>query len=373
MHGHFLKYFSLFIFLTLFVFADNTREQPSEKEETKDTIVVHGKVLHGRIIKIGSDKLSFKLLYSDGVSRFAYKDIESIETKYTYHISYNRMDIIGRVVGIEDNKYLKVVEQDNNLRTIKIADIDNFVMSVIDDDSIENVIRNKFPYTKGDVNIGFAIDSGSTIKNSVDARLNLHHKKAHHEVNLYVDYEYETRESPTTPKYVYTDELVAILTYRNHYQNKGFWYTSLAADYDRPRHVDERYSPSVGLGHRFDFGKSRWLTPAVGVAYVYTRYTDDPVYPNNNFAAAAFTITGNYKLNDLWLIDTLDIDGFIMYYPSITNPGSNWISRSNLNFTMPIFDFLSIKLAMTYINNTNPDPTIGNNKTTSRLLFGLDF
>ena len=252
-------------------------------EEIRDTIVVHGMVLHGKITKIGPERLSFQLLYSKGQSHFAYRDIDSIKTKYTYHISYHRMDIEGRVVGIEDKKYLKVVEKDDNLRTVKIADIDNFVMSVNDDASFENRVRNRFPYTKGNINVGFQLENGSTIKNSIDALLNVKYKQAQHEVMLYVDYEYETRETETTPKYDYTDELVGILTYRNHFKNNQFWYTMLAADYDRPRHIKNRFIPSAGYGYRFEFDKSIWLEPFMGLGYATTRYTDDILYENKDF------------------------------------------------------------------------------------------
>ena len=373
MYSTIIKYFLFFIFLTLFSSADSHIEKPSEKEEIRDTIVVHGMVLHGKIAKIGPEKLSFNLIYSEGLSHFSYRDIDSIETKYNYHISYNRMDIEGRVVGIEDKKYLKVVEKDDNLRTVKIADIDNFVMSVNDDDSIENKIRNRFPYTKGNINVGFKLEDGSTIKNSIDVLLNVKHKQAQHEVMLYVDYEYETRETETTPKYDYTDELVGILTYRNHFKNNQFLYTMLAADYDRPRHIKNRYVPSAGYGYRFEFDKSIWLEPFMGLGYATTRYTDDILYEGKDFAAYALGLTGKYRMDDIAIINTFIVEGFAMYYPSIENFDEDWILRANVTLTIPLFNFLSTKLSYHYINDSNPDPTVGNNKTTTKLLFGLDF
>jgi len=368
------KYLTFIIFLTLFSSAGGfiDSEKPSKKEEIKDTIVVHGMVLHGKIAKIDPEKLSFKILYSEGLSRFAYRDIDSISTKYNYHISYKRIDIEGRIVAIEDNKYVKIVDSNNKERTVKIADIDNFVMSVNDDDSFENRVRNRFPYTKGNINVGFQLEQGSTIKNSVDFQLNLQHKQAEHEMKLYVDYEYETRETATTPKFDYTDEMVGILTYKNHFKNEQFWYASLSADYDRIRFVKNRYVPSLGYGYRFNFSKSVWLEPTLGVGYVRTRYTDE-LYPDKNFAAAALGLSGKYRMDDVAFINTFIIDGFMMYYPSIENSGEDWILRSNVNFTIPLFDFLSVKLSVNYIDDTNPAPTVGNNKTTTRLLFGLDF
>jgi len=374
MFSNLIKYLLFFMLFSNTITAGGyiNGEKPSEKEEIKDTIVVHGMTLYGKIVKIGPERLSFRLLYSEGLSHFAYKDIESITTKYTYHISYNRMDIEGRVVAIEDNTHLKVVQKDNTERTVKIASIDNFIMSVTDDDSFENRVRNRFPYTKGNINVGFKLEDGSTIKNSVDILFNLTHKQAQHEVKLYVDYEYETRETETTSKYDYTDELVGILTYKNHFRNDQFWYTSLAAEYDRPRFVKNRYIPSLGYGYRFEFGKSTWLEPTLGLGYAMTKYVGE-LYPDKKFTAGALGLSGKYRMDNVAFINTFIIDGFLMYYPSLENLNEDWIFRSNLNFTIPLFDFLSVKLSVNNINDTNPALNIGNNKTTTNLFFGIDF
>ena len=374
MYSTLIKYLSLFIFFTVFSSAGGyiNGKKISEKEEIKDTIVVHGMVMHGKIMNMGHEKLSFKILYSEGLSRFAYRDIDSISTKYNYHISYNRMDIEGRVVAIEDQKYIKVISENNEQRTVKIADIDNFVMSVTDDKSFENRVRNRFPYTKGNINVGFKLEESSTIKNSIGVLLNVKHKQAQHDLSLYVNYEYETRETETTPKYDYTDELVGILKYKNHFKNNLFWYTSVMADYDRPRFVKNRYVPAAGLGYRFNFSKSVWLEPTLGLGYVKTKYTED-LYEEKNFLAGAIGLNGKYRMDDVAFINTFIIDGFMVYFPGFENPEEDRIFRSNINFTIPLFDFLSVKLAVNYINDTNPDPSVGNNKITTNLLFGLNF
>ena len=365
------RYIHILMMTTIFVYSGGKLEQPSEAEEIKDTIVVHGMVLYGQVMNLGPEKLSFKLLYSEGLNHIAYKDIESIVTKYNYHISFKRIDIEGRVVGIEDNQYLKVMEGEN-LRTIKIADIDNFVMSVTDDNSFENVVRNKFPYIKGNINIGMELENGNSKKNKVDVQFNLRHKQAEHEVSLFLDYAYETTQTEDTEQVQNKDELVGILSYKNYFKNNEFYFASLAADYDRPRHILNRYIPSVGYGYRYRFAKKQWIEPALGLGYATTTYTDN-LYPKKDFSVAALQLSGKYQLDDLALINTLIIDGFILYYPSLQDPNLDWIFRSNINFTVPLFDFLSIKLAYSLTNDSNPDPNVGNNKTTTRLLFGIDF
>ena len=365
------KYFLAFTFVTCISYAGGKVDAPSAAEEIKDTIVVHGMVLHGRVTNLGPEKLSFRLLYSEGVNHISYKDIDSIVTKYNYHISFKRIDIEGRVVGIEDNKYLKVMEGTNE-RTIKIADIDNFVMSVIDDDSLENKIRNKFPYAKGNINLGLELENGNSQKRKMDVLLNLRHKQAEHEVQFRLNYAFETTETEGTERVQNKDELVGMLTYKNHFKNDEFWYVSLSADYDRPRHIANRFIPNAGYGRKFRFGKSKWLEPSVGIGYATTKYTEN-LYDDKNFPVAALQLSGKYQLDNIMFINTLIIDGFLVYYPSLVNPSEDWIWRSNLNLTVPLLDFFSVKLVYDLVNDSNPDPSVGNNKTTTKLLFGVDF
>ena len=323
------KLFLFFLILTLCSYGAPDKRKSAADEEIKDTIVVRGMVLYGQVTKFGPERLSFKLLYSDGVNHIRYEDIESIETEYTYHISFKRMDIEGRVIGIEDREYIQVMEGENQ-RTIKIADIDNFVMSEVDDASFENRVRNKFPYTKGSIHIGLENESGSNDKNNVDIQMDLRHKQAEHEILLAIDYEFETTQTADTPKVESEDELVASLFYRNHFENNQYYYAGIIGDYDRPRQIENRYVPSIGYGYRFRMDKSKWIEPSIGIAYATTKYTDD-VYSDKNFAAWALGLEGNYQFDDLAYINTLIVDGRILYYPRIDDLNADWISRGLLS------------------------------------------
>ena len=365
------KIFLFFLILTLCTYGAAEKRKTAADAEIKDTIVVRGMVLYGQVTKFGPERLSFKLLYSEGVNHIKYEDIESINTEYTYHISFKRMDIEGRIVGIDDKKYIQVQEGENS-RTIKIADIDNFVMSATDDASFENRIRNKFPYTKGKIYVGLENESGSNNKNNVDVQLDLRHKQAEHEILFAVDYQFETTKTADTPKVESEDELLASLFYRNHFENNQYYYAGIMGDYDRPRHIKDRYIPAIGYGYRFRYDKSKWIEPSIGLAYATTKYTEE-TYSDKNFAAWAFGLEGAYNIEDIAYINSLIIDGRLLYFPKITDMNADWISRANLNFTIPLFDFFSVKLAFGWINDSNPDPDVGNNKQTTKLLFGLDF
>ncbi len=87
---------------------------------------------------------------------------------------------------------------------------------------------------------------------------------------------------------------------------------------------------------------------------------------------AALNLFGKYQWDEVPVLRTLIVDGFMLYYPGLDYE-KDWIMRSNLNFTVPLFDFFSVKLAFDFINDSNPNPEVGNNKTTTKLLFGVDF
>lgn len=359
--------------LAVSLFAGGGIPQTPKKEEIRDTIVVHGMVLHGKVIDLGPERLSFKLNYAEGVNHIKYEDIDTIHTKYNYHISFKRIDIEGRVVGIEEKKFLNVIDSNGHERLIKIADIDNFVMSVQNDDSFENRVRNKFPYTKGTVAFGLEKENGNSKKNKVDILFNTRYKKAESEVLFYLDYAYETTQTEENPQVLNKDELSSFLSYRYHVTNHMFYYGTLSAEYDKPRHINSLFIPSAGAGYRFKYGKEKWLEPSLGLGYAGVDYTD-PDYSDKQFAVAALGLFGRYRIEDVTLINRLDIDGFMLYYPSIEHGfNEDWILRSNLNFTVPLFDFFSVKLVFDLINDSNPDPEVGNNKTTTKLLFGIDF
>jgi putative salt-induced outer membrane protein YdiY len=343
----------------------------SKKEEIRDTIVVHGMVLHGRVMGLGPERLSFKLNYANGINHIKYADIDEIHTKYNYHISYKRIDIEGRVVAIEDNEYLKVLDSDGNRRTIKIADIDNFVMSVHDDDSLENRIRNQFPYTKGTVSIGFEKENGNSHKNNIDILINTRYKKAESEIQFYMDYAYETTQTDDTPSTLNKDELSSFLTYKYHVTNHTFYYGTMLAEYDKPRHINSAFVPSAGYGYRFKFAKSKWLEPSVGIGYANIRYSES--YTDRKFPVLALNLFGKYQWEDVPLVKTVIADGFVLYYPGLDRSEDYWIFRSNFGLTVPLFDFFSVKLSFDLINDSNPDPEVGNNKAVTKLLFGLDF
>jgi len=371
--GFKMVFFSLVLVFSSFVFAGgNIAKDKDTKEVVLDTIEVHGMVLKGKITNLNTNSLSFKLVNIDGINRIKYKDIDSIHTKYRYNISYKDERFNGRVVGIANEESL-IVQTAGKTKIVKITDIDHFSMSVDDDTSVENYVRNKAPYIKGNFRVGLELESGSSVTDEIRIQADLLRKKAQNETFLHFNYEYETKETPGTPKTDTTDELSIMAGNRYFYDTDDFVYGALIGEYDRIRNVDARWVPTAGYGHAFRPDKNSWIKPTIGLAYVWTKYTDNTLYEDSSYTAAALGLTGEYKIEDVYLINKVVIDGRIMYFPSLSDPNEDWLTRANLGFTVPVYEFFTTKLSFDYINDSNPDPSIGNNKTTTNLMFGFEF
>lgn len=372
MSGLKMVFVSCILVFSSFVFANNNTKIEEEKEVVLDTIHVHGMVLKGKIMDMGPNKLSFRLVNIDGINHIAYKDIEEIHTKYNYNVYYGNKNVSGKLTGIVNDDSLKI-ESRGKTQLVKIADIDHFAMTLEDDPSVENYVRNKLPHISGNFNVGFELESGSSDTNEITFDAKLLRKKGQHETVLGVIYDYETKKTSTTPKQVTDDDLHIVLGNRYYYDTDNFLYTAIMGEYDRPRGIDSRFAGTVGYGHHFRLDRNSYIRPWIGLGYVWTSYTGETNHPDIDFTAAAMGVDTKYQFNDVILINKLKVDGQLLYFPSISDPNQDWITRANLGFTAPIYGFLTMKLALQWINDSNPDPSIGNNKTKTNLMFGFEF
>jgi hypothetical protein len=51
----------------------------------------------------------------------------------------------------------------------------------------------------------------------------------------------------------------------------------------------------------------------------------------------------------------------------------DWLFRSFLDFTVPLFEPIALKLLLANVNGDNPSPDVGNNKFTTTMALSLEF
>ena len=78
-------------------------------------------------------------------------------------------------------------------------------------------------------------------------------------------------------------------------------------------------------------------------------------------------------LKNLILIKELILSGNLFYMPSAGDPEEDWLARMVITVEIPISAMLSFKWIYRIVNDDNPVPEVGNNKTTTNILFSLKY
>lgn len=362
-----------------------------QKEELKlkkraskiDTIVVRGgTVLQGRITELTNHYVQFSLVYGTGSIRIDYDNIEQITTEHEYHIFYNGKETEGRIVGIKDHAFLIVLHNDIK-EYIKVSNIDRLILSVWENGTIENRLRNRFPYTRGSLDIGVETETGVKNKRKIAIEYHMTRKKMNHRQILNVHYAYETtrtslsegNEIKTLDKkelHIFGEENVLI-------DKRNFWFGQLGYDMDQPRKIHYRLYPAIGYGHRFLFDGDTWIQLKSGGGYVYEAFYDYEPQPGeeyvdkNDYGAVFMGISAQDHLKNVWLVRELILTGDIFYMPSFSDPREDWLSRMTFGIEIPISSMLSMKWIYRVVNDDNPVPEVGNNKTTTNLNLSMKY
>jgi hypothetical protein len=129
-------------------------------------------------------------------------------------------------------------------------------------------------------------------------------------------------------------------------------------EFDLPRCVEARLYPTAGLGYRIFDSERATLQPKLGFGYVYEDFADEGGNSNTGGYASGFLgLDGSYTWDT-----SVELRGRLGYWPGLASPGKNWLFRSELTATVPIWDPLAFRTTIVNINGNNPAPDTGNNK-----------
>ncbi len=368
----------------------NEVQETTQKEHLKlkkralkvDTIIIRGgTVLQGKISELTDKYVEFSPLYGIGTIRIHYKNIERITTEHKYHIFYNGKETTGQIVSIKDHAFL-IIQHDGIKEYVKIANIDRFILSVKENDTLENRLRNRFPYTRSSIDIGIERETGVKYNRKLTFDYHLTRRKVRHREILDLHYAYETTTTSLPQGEVKSlDKKDLHITAEENIliDPQQFWFAQLGYDFDQPRKIRYRLYPAVGYGYRFLFGPETWLQFKTGAGYVYESFYPyatqnfDQHMNNHDYSAAFIGIRAKNHFYNLWLFKELILLGNIFYMPSLTYPSHDWLSRSTFTIEVPINTMLSLKWVYRIINDDNPVPEVGNNKTTTDLYFSIRY
>jgi len=203
-------------------------------------------------------------------------------------------------------------------------------------------------------------ESGGVDKKNVELGLNLERRKRPTRFRLDFEYAFETTEPPGQAKETTEDEFRAFLLGEYDLDRRFFLFALPAAERDKPRGIKIRTFPSAGIGYRFAESEKGLLQFQLGLAYVHENFVD---FDNNDYMALHIGLEGRYRFGR-----GIVLAGRTMYLPSFDGPVDDWLWRTELSLTVPLFDPLSLKFKITEVNDDNPTEDVGNNKLETSLL-----
>ena len=338
----------------------------SLKEGKTDIVVVKDSRLEGQVVGLTSESLRFELIYGRGSILISFADIDELRTQHSYHIFYNGKESIGKIVGIEDHKWL-IIKDDSNTELIEIQTIDRFVLSTEEDSSATNYFRNLFPYISGNVDVALELEDDNPSTTELDISTRLEYQKKRDRIIVQGEYQYDTKKADGSPKQTTKDEY-AISAQYNHYTSAhrdDFGFLTGGAEHDGLRHIDHRYYSALGLGHRFGHDRKRYFELQGGAGGVLNDYN---TYPNENYAAlyGGFDFLYTFANGLLWR-------GNMLYMPSVGYSRQTWLFRANTSLSIPLSQMVALKFSISDVDDDNPTPDIGNNKITTDFGMSLLF
>lgn len=336
------------------------------QEGKTDIVVVKGLRLEGQVVGLTSESIRFELIYGRGSILISFADIDELRTQHTYHIFYNGKESEGKIVGIDDHKWL-VTQNGSSRELIEIKTIDRFILSTAEDASVNNYLHNTFPFITGAIDLKIELENTEPATNEIDLSARIEYARKRDRLITIGNLEHDTKTKASGEKTTSKDEYDFSANY-NRYLDFGKENFALAIggyEHDGLRNIDHRLFGAGGLGHRFSLTKKQWLDLGAGLGAVDD---DFGIYGTERYVALYSNLEFLYTFSN-----GIFSRGYIRYMPSIFYDSQSWLFRAGISLTAPLSQILALKISLTDVDDNNPSPDIGNNKLTTDIGLSILF
>lgn len=214
--------------------------------------------------------------------------------------------------------------------------------------------------------LGLSFEDGAIDKRKISPLLRIERLKKPTRYVLDLRYAFEDQKRTDDTSFFTTkNEFVGFMLGEYHFNDLFFAFGRPAMDWDTPRDIDLRLYPAAGIGYRIFQKEQSFIQFPVGFGYVYENFDG---FGTNRYFSLYFGLGGRYVFANRI---TLDVD--LLYMPSISPLADDWLFRSFVDFTVPLFDPIALKLLLTNVNDDNPSPDVGDNKFTATMALSFEF
>jgi hypothetical protein len=346
------------------IYADSST--PGE-DPPGDEVTFGGQSLQGRILRLHPNAIDFESIHAKGALSIQYEKIEKIVTQDTFIIFYGTEDTMvrGRLLGIEEGRLLVGSDRVSALG-IPINEIITGISVADYNGSFWKRQRIRYRHWHASLALGLRFEDGGVDKRKIEPFLRIERLKKPTRYVLNLRYAFEEQKRANDHSFATTkNEFVGFIFGEYNFTDRFFAFGRPAMDWDTPRDIEFRAYPAAGIGYRVFRKGQNFIQIPVGLGYVYENFDG---FGTNSYVSWYFGIGGRY---DFGKGIYLDVD--LLYMPSIDASFDDWLFRSVVDFTVPLFGPVALKLLLTDVNDNNPSPDVGNNKFTTSIALSLEF
>ncbi len=326
-----------------------------------------GQTLQGRILRLGPNGIEFEPIHAKGKLTIPYDKIDKIATEDAFMVYYGAEDTMvrGHLLGVEEGR-LRIGADPVSARLIPIYEIITGISVEDYDGYFWKRQAIKYRHWSASLALGLRFEEGAVDKNKIEPSLRIERLKRPTRFVLDFRYAFEEQKTASGESFATTkDEFVGFMLGEYDYYDRFFVFGRPAMDWDTPRDIELRLYPAAGVGYRFFQKEQNFIQFPVGLGYVYEDFDG---FDTNDYLSGYVGLGGRYVFGKGIY---LDID--LLYMPSIAPFADDWLLRGFLDFTVPLFDPIALKLLLANVNDDNPSPDVGNNKFTATMALSLEF
>ncbi|MDJ0847816.1 MAG: DUF481 domain-containing protein [Myxococcota bacterium] len=335
----------------------------AEPPETYDEITVKGQTLRGTIVRMGSETVEFETIYGQGTLRIPLEDLEDVQTDEPFRVYFGDHDetMGGQLVGVRDGMLL-VGDTPDEAVTVALDEIRFGVSQPEYEKSFLNRLRSDFRHWNAELELSLNFEEGAVEKQKVRIGGLITRRRDPLRLRLQYSYAFDQQKRRDNPRQTTKDEFAGVLLGEYTVWKKLFVFGLMGGEFDRPRKVEARLFPTGGVGYRVYDSERAELSPRLGFGWVFNSFQDD--FDNKDFASLYLGLVGSYEFENGALLR-----GEAAYWPGLSDPSDDWLFRSEVSLTVPVWDPISIRGTIININDDNPTEDTGNNKFET--LFGI--
>jgi hypothetical protein len=334
--------------------------------EPTDQVTVKGQVLHGHIVSFGDETLELETIYGEGTLRIKLVDIEDIKTVEPVRLYFGDRDetASGKLVAVEDGMLVLREDPDEQL-SVPVAEIRYGLPQPEYDESFWRRLRSDFREWQLELDLSVDFEQGALDKNKARIGGSIDRRRDPFRLHAQVAYAIDVQQLRDEPEQTTKDEFSGMIVAEYDVWRKAIAFALMGGEFDIPRGVEARLYPTAGIGYRLFDTERSGLTPQLGFGYVYEDFQGQQA---NDYASGFLGLECFY----VWQAGP-EIRARLGYWPGLASPGKNWLFRSEVTATVPLWDPLAFRATFININDNNPTPDTGNNKFQTIMGLALRF